>query len=82
MYLAPELIEEINLLMRLHLNPSSEDISISGSADPEVAAAAKRLYNKGLVSKEDGGRLTDAGSEAADHMNRLTNLMSPPLEPI
>ncbi|MCH7881225.1 MAG: TIGR02647 family protein [Proteobacteria bacterium] len=82
MHLDPELIEELNLLMRLHLNTSSEGISISGTADPAVVAAAKRLFQKGLVSQEDGGRLTDAGSEAADLMNQLTNLMSPPLEPI
>ena len=82
MHLDPELIEELNLLMRLHLNASSEGISISTTADPAVVAAAQRLFQKGLVSQEDGGHLTDAGSEAADHMNQLTNLMSPPLEPI
>lgn len=82
MHLDPELIEELNLLMRLHLNSSSEGISISSTADPAVVAAAKRLFQKGLVSQEDGGHLTDAGSEAADLTNQLTNLMSPPLEPI
>jgi uncharacterized protein (TIGR02647 family) len=82
MHLDPELIEELDLLMRLHLNSSSEGISISSTADTAVVAAAKRLFQKGLVSQEDGGHLTDAGSEAADLMNQLTNLMSPPLEPI
>ena len=82
MYLDSELNEELNLLMRLHLNSSPEGISIAGSADPAVVAAVQRLYEKGLVSQKDGGSLTDAGTEAANHMNRLTNLMSPPLEPI
>ena len=82
MHLDPELIEELNLLMRLHLNSSSEDISIASSADPAVVAAAQQLYRKGLASQQDGGHLTESGSEAADHMKRLINLMSPPLEPI
>lgn len=82
MHLDPELIEELNLLMRLHLNSSSEGISISTTADPAVVAAAQRLFQKGLASQQDGGHLTDAGREAADHMNQLTHLMSPPLEPI
>ena len=82
MHLDPELIEELNLLMRLHSNASSEEIIISANADPAVIAAARRLFEKGLVSQKDGGHLSDAGTEAADHMKRLLNLMSPPLKPI
>ncbi len=82
MHLDPELIEELNLLMRLHPNSSSEEISIATTADPAVVAAAKRLFQKGLVSQEDGGHLTDAGGEAADLMSQLADLVSPPLEPI
>ncbi len=76
------MIEELNLLMRLHLNASPEGISIANTAEPEVVAAAQRLHQKGLVTQQDGGLLTKAGTEAADHVNRLINLMSPPLEPI
>lgn len=82
MHLDPELVEELNLLMHILTNSSPEDVNISANADPAMIAAAQRLFDKGLVSTEAGGQLTDAGREAADHLNRLTNLMSPPLEPI
>ena len=82
MHLDPELVEELNLLMHILTNSSPEDVNISANADPAMIAAAQRLFDKGLVSTELGGQLTDAGREAADHLNRLTNLMSSPLEPI
>ncbi len=82
MHLDPELVEELNLLMHILTNSSPEDVNISANADPAMIAASQRLFQKGLVSQNNGGQLTDVGREAADHLNRLTNLMSPPLEPI
>ena len=82
MNLDPELIEELNLLQRFSLNSTAEGISISASGDPAVVAAAERLFEKGIISLSDGGHLTDSGREAVEHMNRLFNQLSPPLEPI
>jgi uncharacterized protein (TIGR02647 family) len=82
MNLGPELIEELKLLQRISQNPSAEGISISAAGDPAVVAAAERLFEKGIISLSDGGHLTDSGREAAEHMNRLFNQLSPPLEPI
>jgi predicted transcriptional regulator len=40
------------------------------------------MFAKGLISAADGGQLTDSGREAIEHMERLFNLLDPPLEPI
>ena len=82
MHLDPELIEELGLLRRLSQDLSLDVSSLQSSVDPEVSAAAGRLLQKGILSDANGGELTESGIEAADHMNRLFNLLSPPLEPI
>ena len=82
MHIDPELIEELSLLKRFSLNSTAEGISIPATGDPAVVAAAERLFEKGITSGSDGGHLTDSGREAVEHMNRLFNQLSPPLEPI
>ena len=82
MNLNPELIEELSLLQRISLNSTADGIKIVASGDPAVVAAAERLFHKGIISDSDGGHLTDSGREAVEHMNRLFNQLSPPLEPI
>jgi uncharacterized protein (TIGR02647 family) len=80
MQLDPELIEELSLLRRMSQDSSLDVISLQSSADQAVSAAAGRLAQKGILSNSD--QLTESGVEAAEHMNRLFNLLSPPLEPI
>lgn len=82
MHLDSELIEELGLLRRISQDLALDVINLQSSADPAVSAAAGRLVQKGILSDSDGGPLTESGVEAADHMNRLFNLLSPPLEPI
>jgi uncharacterized protein (TIGR02647 family) len=80
MQLDPELIEELSLLRRMSQDSSLDVISLQSSADQAVSSAAGRLVQKGILSDSD--QLTESGVEAAEHMNRLFNLLSPPLEPI
>jgi uncharacterized protein (TIGR02647 family) len=80
MQLDPELIEELSLLRRVSQDLSLDVISLQSSADQAVSSAAGRLVQKGILSDSD--QLTESGVEAAEHMNRLFNLLSPPLEPI
>jgi uncharacterized protein (TIGR02647 family) len=82
MQLDPELIEELSLLRRISLNLSEEEIDLSTIGDRTVVAAAGRLFEKGIISSADGGHLTDNGRDAVEHMNRLFNQLSTPLEPI
>ena len=81
MHLDPELIAELALLRRFSMGgPVAMDLQ--DNPDPAVAAAAARMFAKGLITESDGGQLTDSGREAIEHMERLLNLLDPPLEPI
>jgi uncharacterized protein (TIGR02647 family) len=81
MHIGPELIDELNLLRRFSMG-GPVAMNVHDNADPAVIAAAERMYEKGLISAADGGQLTDSGREAIEHMDRLFNLLDPPLEPI
>ena len=81
MHLDPELIDELSLLRRFSMGgPVAMDVH--DNPDPAVTAAAGRMFAKGLITAADGGQLSDAGREAVEHMERLLNLLDPPLEPI
>ena len=76
MALTAELIEEIKLLTHYNLASLQEGIKVHGSANPEVIAAAERLFEKGLVSQSDGGYLTDLGVEAAEHAQAVLTILT------
>lgn len=77
MTLTTELIEELRILSHYNLDSLQEGIKVHGSASAESIAAAKRLFDKGLVSQDDGGYLTDLGIESAEHIQAaLTILIS------
>ncbi len=81
MHIDPELVDELNLLRRFSMGgPVAMDVH--DNPDPAVVAAAQRMHEKGLITQPDGGDLTDNGREAVEHMNRLVNLLDPPLDPI
>jgi uncharacterized protein (TIGR02647 family) len=82
MQLDPELIEELSLLRRISQDSSLDVADMRSSSDAGVSAAAERLVQKGILSQTGDAQLTESGVEAAEHMNRLFNLLSPPLEPI
>jgi uncharacterized protein (TIGR02647 family) len=81
MHFNPELIDELNLLRRFSMGgPVAMDVH--DNPDPAVIAAAQRMFNKGLITAAAGGQLSDTGLEAVEHLERLLNLLDPPLEPI
>ena len=50
-----DLVDELNILVRYNLSTTLEGIKVHKTAAPENIAATKRLYDKGLVTQEDGG---------------------------
>ncbi|MDJ0776687.1 MAG: TIGR02647 family protein [Gammaproteobacteria bacterium] len=81
MHIDPELVDELALLRRFAMGgPVAMDVH--DNPDPAVVAAAGRMHQKGLITEPEGGQLTDSGREAIEHMERLFNLLDPPLEPI
>jgi len=71
-----ELIEEVKVLTYYNLTSIQEGIKVHGSANPEAIAAAKRLFEKGLISQDDGGYLTDLGIEAAEHAQSVLRILT------
>lgn len=71
----PQLIDELNILARYNLNTTQEGIKIHSSAEPNVIAAAARLFGKGLISQADGGYLTELGRTAAEHAQDLLMIL-------
>ena len=73
-------LEEMQLLLKFCESPkhlgTQSGIKVHSSASQSHKSAAKRLFNKGLISQKDGGYLTDRGIEAADHCQYLSVLLA------
>jgi uncharacterized protein (TIGR02647 family) len=72
-----DIVDELNILVRYNLSTTQEGIKIHKTAAPETIAASKRLFDKGLVTQEDGGYLTNMGHEAAEQAQTVLNLLNP-----
>lgn len=70
------LIDEIELLLRYNLDTTQEGIKVHHTAREGLISAIKRLHEKGLVTDEDGGYLTDLGHEAAEHTQSALRILT------
>lgn len=70
-----DMIEELNILARFNLHTQQEGIKVHSSADDSVIAATERLFNKGLITRKDGGYLTSLGITAAEHGQGLLQIL-------
>lgn len=76
MTLTADDVDDINLLTQFNLANTHEGLKIhQGSAAPEMVAAAARLFQRGLITMEDGGYLTSLGLEAAEHAQSLLTIL-------
>lgn len=76
MTIKQEIINEIEVLLRFNLETTQEGIKVRQSARPELIEAAENLFNKGLLSKKDGGYLTDLGHEVVEHLHTALDLIT------
>ncbi|MDR5904253.1 MULTISPECIES: TIGR02647 family protein [Halomonadaceae] len=74
-----ELLEELKILRLFNLATTQEGIKVHSSAEAEAIAATRRLYEKGLVTQEDGGYLTTLGHDAAHHAQDLLTILNGPI---
>jgi uncharacterized protein (TIGR02647 family) len=73
-----DIVDELNMLVRYNLSTTQEGIKVhKKEASPTIVAATKRLYDKGLITQEDGGYLTHLGHEAAVQAQSLLSLLHP-----
>ena len=72
----PDLIDEVNILAKYNLETTLEGIKVHKTAEESVIQATNRLYNKGLVTQQDGGYLTDLGREVAEHVQAALTILT------
>ena len=72
----PDLVHELNTLIRFDLETSRQGIKVHKTADPEVIAATARLHAKGLLTQIDGGYLTGLGRDAAEHAQAALTILT------
>jgi uncharacterized protein (TIGR02647 family) len=76
MAFSSELIDEINLLLQFDLSSGQSGIKVHSDAAPSSVAAAKRLFDKGLIDQIDGGYLTALGRETAQHAQGALRILN------
>lgn len=77
----PDLVHELNTLIRFDLETSQQGIKVHKTADPDVIAAVQRLHAKGLLTLADGGYLTGLGRDAAEHAQAVLTILTPSTSP-
>lgn len=70
-----EIVDEINVLVLFDTTNGQEGLKVHSTATSASIEAAKRLFNKGLVTQKDGGYLTDLGVDAAQHAQSLLSIL-------
>ncbi len=76
MALSREVLEEINVLIQFRRCNTQEGIKVHSTAAQATINAAKRLHAKGMITQADGGYLTFAGRETAEHAVALHNMLT------
>ena len=71
-----DIVDELNILARYNLSTTQEGIKVHKTATPETIAATHRLFEKGLISQDDGGYLTNLGIETAKQAQAVLDILS------
>ena len=72
----PEIVAEREVLCLYNLDSTQEGNKVHSSAGAERVAATQRLFEKGLISQDDGGFLTSLGLEAAAHAQAVLTVLA------
>lgn len=78
MPLANDLAYEMHVLNKFSLDTTLAGIKIHKDAEPAVAQAASRLFDKGLITQADGGYLTELGRQCAEHLQLAVRILQQP----
>lgn len=71
-----DMTAELNLLLKFPQDSLMQGLKIHHDASQSIVYAAERLYAKGIITKPDGGYLTDLGVDIADHARHLQLALS------
>lgn len=72
----PEIVAELEVLCLYNLDSTQDGLKVHSSAGAERVAAALRLFEKGLISQDDGGYLTSLGLETAAHAQAVLTVLA------
>jgi uncharacterized protein (TIGR02647 family) len=70
-------LDELNVLLLFNLTTTQEGIKVHKTAPTSKIEATHRLFEKGLITLEDGGYLTTIGHEAAELAHTIIGLLNP-----
>ena len=76
MNLNEELIEEMRLILKFPLDSLASGLKIHHDAEASTRHAAIRLFDKGFITQEDGGYLTELGRELAEFSQNAVTLLT------
>ncbi|SKC32996.1 Phosphate-starvation-inducible E [Photobacterium piscicola] len=76
MLYTPDIVDEMNLLVKFPMHSNMEGIKVHSDASPTVISAAQRLYAKGLVTEEDGGYLTYSGHQVVENAKNALRILT------
>ncbi|GAB6263109.1 TIGR02647 family protein [Photobacterium sp. CCB-ST2H9] len=76
MPLTPDLVNELNLLVKFPMHSDMEGVKVHHEAGADMVSAAQRLYDKGLVTQPDGGYLTHSGHQALEHAKTALRILA------
>jgi len=73
-----DMVAELNLLLKFPNTSLMQGIKVHQDAEPELIAAAQRMFDKGIVTLPDGGYLTDLGHDLVEHTKIIAAAFSYP----
>lgn len=76
MSFTPEMVAEMKVLALFDLNSTQEGLKVHHTADPVLIEAAKRLYDKDLITQTDGGYLTSLGRDSVENVKTLLSILT------
>ncbi|MBL4829592.1 MAG: TIGR02647 family protein [Aliivibrio sp.] len=71
-----EIANEMSLLTEFSLDSSQAGLKVHNDASADTISAMTRLFNKGLVTQNDGGYLTNLGRDAAEHAHGAIQILA------
>ena len=71
-----DMTAELNLILKFPQDSLMQGLKIHHDASQSIVHAAERLFAKGVITKPDGGYLTDLGVDIADHARHLQMALS------
>ena len=75
MSLRKEQINDLELLLKFPTSSAMQGLKIHHDAPQNIQDSAKRLFERGIIDRSDGGYLTELGHELQQHALHVSNAL-------